>query len=143
MMAEQNQGSQGGDSGDFSHEIIGAAVEVQRVLGTGLAEDIYAAALAIELGALTVAVVTKPFTVEGKKRMRQAEEGLAELDFFEYTKSLDGRFGVVAPTEAIDPACRYSDDVLERATERDAGHVVDHVDVEVGAVEELPHVNVI
>jgi len=37
------------------------------------------AALAIELGALTVAVVTKPFTVEGKKRMRQAEEGLAEL----------------------------------------------------------------
>ena len=34
---------------DFSHEIIGAAVEVQRVLGTGLSEDAYAAALAIEL----------------------------------------------------------------------------------------------
>ncbi len=45
--------------------------------GTGAAPVI--AALAIELGALTVAVVTKPFTVEGKKRMRQAEEGLAEL----------------------------------------------------------------
>jgi cell division protein FtsZ len=41
--------------------------------GTGAAPVI--AALAIELGALTVAVVTKPFTVEGKKRMRQAEEG--------------------------------------------------------------------
>ena len=35
---------------DFSHEVIGAAVEVQRVLGTGLVESAYAAALAIELG---------------------------------------------------------------------------------------------
>jgi len=45
--------------------------------GTGAAPVI--AALAIELGALTVAVVTKPFSVEGKKRMQQAEHGLAEL----------------------------------------------------------------
>ncbi len=35
---------------DCSHEIIGAAVEVQRVLGTGLLESAYAAALGIELG---------------------------------------------------------------------------------------------
>jgi GxxExxY protein len=34
---------------DFSHPIIGAAVEVQRVLGVGLLESAYAAALAIEL----------------------------------------------------------------------------------------------
>lgn len=34
---------------DFSHEIIGAAVEVQRVLGIGLDEEVYAAAFAIEL----------------------------------------------------------------------------------------------
>ncbi len=34
---------------DFSHDIIGAAVEVQRVLGVGLLESAYAAALAIEL----------------------------------------------------------------------------------------------
>src|SRR4029078_12891180 len=33
----------------------------------------------MELGALTVAVVTKPFAVEGRKRMAQAERGLAEL----------------------------------------------------------------
>ncbi len=45
--------------------------------GTGAAPVI--AALAIEMGALTVAVVTKPFSVEGKKRMLQAEKGLAEL----------------------------------------------------------------
>src|SRR5690349_19151985 len=35
--------------GDCSHAIIGAAVEVQRVLGTGLLESAYAAALAVEL----------------------------------------------------------------------------------------------
>ena len=35
---------------DCSHAIIGAAVEVQRVLGTGLLESAYSAALAIELG---------------------------------------------------------------------------------------------
>jgi GxxExxY protein len=34
---------------DFSHEIIGAAVEVQRVLGVGMLESAYAGALAIEL----------------------------------------------------------------------------------------------
>ncbi len=34
---------------DFSHEIIGAAVEVQRILGVGLLESAYASALAIEL----------------------------------------------------------------------------------------------
>ncbi len=45
--------------------------------GTGAAPVI--AALATEMGTLTVAVVTKPFSVEGKKRMKQAEQGLAEL----------------------------------------------------------------
>ncbi len=45
--------------------------------GTGAAPVI--AALAIDLGALSVAVVTKPFSVEGKKRMEQAVKGLAEL----------------------------------------------------------------
>ena len=37
---------------DFSREIIGAAVEVQRVLGTGLLESAYCAALAIEFSEL-------------------------------------------------------------------------------------------
>lgn len=47
--------------------------------GTGTGAAPVVASLAIELGALTVAVVTKPFMVEGKKRMAQAEYGLAEL----------------------------------------------------------------
>ena len=37
------------------------------------------ASLAGEMGALTVAVVTKPFAFEGKRRMQQAERGIAEL----------------------------------------------------------------
>ncbi len=47
--------------------------------GTGTGAAPVVASLAIELGALTVAVVTKPFTVEGKKRMAQADQGLADL----------------------------------------------------------------
>lgn len=47
--------------------------------GTGTGAAPIVAALAMELDALTVAVVTKPFEFEGKRRMRQAEKGLAEL----------------------------------------------------------------
>lgn len=46
--------------------------------GTGAAPVI--AKLARELGALTVGVVTKPFSFEGKKRTRQAEEGIQSLE---------------------------------------------------------------
>ncbi|MBZ5669796.1 MAG: cell division protein FtsZ [Acidobacteriia bacterium] len=47
--------------------------------GTGTGGAPIVASLARELGALTVAVVTKPFAFEGKRRMVQAEQGLAEL----------------------------------------------------------------
>jgi cell division protein FtsZ len=47
--------------------------------GTGTGGAPIVASLARELGALTVAVVTKPFAFEGKRRMTQAEQGLAEL----------------------------------------------------------------
>lgn len=47
--------------------------------GTGTGATPVVAALAKELGALTVAVVTRPFAFEGPRRMRQAERGLAEL----------------------------------------------------------------
>ncbi len=45
--------------------------------GTGAAPII--SRIAKEVGALTVAVVTKPFAFEGKRRMRQADEGIQEL----------------------------------------------------------------
>jgi cell division protein FtsZ len=45
--------------------------------GTGAAPII--AKVAKELGSLTVGVVTKPFTFEGKRRMKQADEGMKDL----------------------------------------------------------------
>src|SRR6202790_4757734 len=47
--------------------------------GTGSGSAPVVASLASELGALTVAVVTKPFLFEGKRRQQQAERGLPEL----------------------------------------------------------------
>ncbi len=47
--------------------------------GTGTGAAPVVAAVAKEQGALTVAVVTKPFVFEGKKRAQQAEAGLAQL----------------------------------------------------------------
>jgi len=47
--------------------------------GTGTGGAPVVARIARELGALTVGVVTKPFLFEGKKRARQAEEGMREL----------------------------------------------------------------
>jgi cell division protein FtsZ len=47
--------------------------------GTGTGSAPIVAATAKELGILTVAVVTKPFAFEGRRRSQQAETGLAEL----------------------------------------------------------------
>ncbi len=47
--------------------------------GTGTGAAPIVAKIANDMGILTVAVVTKPFAFEGKKRMAQAEQGIAEL----------------------------------------------------------------
>ncbi|GAX90998.1 cell division protein FtsZ [Effusibacillus lacus] len=47
--------------------------------GTGTGAAPIVAEIAKELGALTVGVVTKPFTFEGRRRMQQAEQGIANL----------------------------------------------------------------
>lgn len=54
--------------------------------GTGTGAAPVVAQIAKELGILTVAVVTKPFPFEGRKRMRIAEEGIQELS--KYVDSL-------------------------------------------------------
>lgn len=48
--------------------------------GTGTGSSPIVAEVAREQGALTVAVVTTPFSFEGPRRMRQAEEGLRKLE---------------------------------------------------------------
>lgn len=47
--------------------------------GTGTASTVCFAQVAKELGILSVAIVTKPFSFEGKKRVQQAEGGLTQL----------------------------------------------------------------
>ena len=47
--------------------------------GTGTGASPVVAQVAKELGALTVAVVTKPFGLEGKKKMKIAEEGITSM----------------------------------------------------------------
>ena len=62
--------------------------------GTGTGAAPIVAAIARELGVLTVGIVTKPFAFEGKKRMTQAESGIAALR--EHVDSL-----VVIPNERL------------------------------------------
>jgi cell division protein FtsZ len=68
---------------DRLHEILSGADMVFITAGmgggTGTGGAPILASIAKEAGALTVAVVTKPFLFEGKKRQRQGEEGLKEL----------------------------------------------------------------
>ena len=47
--------------------------------GTGTGAAPIVAKIAQELGALTIGIVTKPFSFEGKKRMKQADEGIEKL----------------------------------------------------------------
>ena len=65
-----------------------------------------------------------------------AEEHLSEFHHFEESDAHDGCFGVVAPAETGDESRGDGDNVFESAPERDAGNVGDHLDVEIGAVEE-------
>jgi cell division protein FtsZ len=84
--------------------------------GTGAAPVI--ASLANQIGALTVAVVTKPFRFEGRKRALQAEAGLAELK-----ESVDSMItipnerllGTVDRSTSMSAAFASADDVLRQA----------------------------
>lgn len=87
--------------------------------GTGTGAAPVVASLAIELGALTVVVVTKPFAVEGKKRMAQAEKGLAELRGCVDTLITipNSKLREVEEKITIMDAFKRADDVLLRAVQ--------------------------
>ena len=85
--------------------------------GTGAAPII--ASLASEMGALTVAVVTKPFSFEGKRRMTQAERGIAEL-----MESVDTTIVIpnekllaVAENAGFFESFRIADDILRQGVQ--------------------------
>src|SRR5829696_2577973 len=84
--------------------------------GTGAAPVI--ASLASELGALTIAVVTKPFKFEGRKRQSQAEAGLEALrDCVDTVITIPNErlLATIARTTSLNEAFISADDVLRQA----------------------------
>ena len=88
--------------------------------GTGTGAAPIVAKTAKELGALTVAVVTKPFSFEGQQRMRLAEQGLEDL-----RKEVDALIiipndrilATVAKDTTLKNAFAMCDDILKQAVE--------------------------
>ena len=88
--------------------------------GTGTGGAPIVASLASELGALTVAVVTKPFTFEGKRRMAQADQGIRELRDCVDTLICIPNDRLLATVERDTPlpeAFSVADDVLRQAVQ--------------------------
>jgi len=88
--------------------------------GTGTGAAPVVAKIARDLGALTVGVVTKPFSFEGQQRLRLAEQGLAEL-----RKAVDALIiipndkllTIVSRETGIRNAFAMCDDILKQAVE--------------------------
>lgn len=88
--------------------------------GTGTGAAPVVAECAKEIGALTVGVVTKPFSFEGRRRMQQAERGIAKL--MEKVDTLitipnDRLLQVVEKRTSILDAFRIADDVLRQGVQ--------------------------
>ena len=92
--------------------------------GTGTGAAPVVASLAKELGALAVAVVTKPFQFEGPRRRRQADQGLMELAAMVDTVISipnDRLIELVPRGTSVFEAFRIADDVLRQAVEGISG----------------------
>jgi cell division protein FtsZ len=88
--------------------------------GTGTGAAPVVASLSKELGALTVAVVTKPFGFEGPRRMRLAEDGLANLASVVDTVIAipnDRLLALVARGTSFFEAFKVADDLLRQAVQ--------------------------
>lgn len=85
--------------------------------GTGTGAAPVVAQLAKEMGILTIAVVTKPFGFEGKRRMENAERGIENLRKYVDTLVIipnDKLLKLVPKGTPIVEAFRYADDVLRQ-----------------------------
>lgn len=88
--------------------------------GTGTGAAPLVAEVAKELGALTVGVVTKPFTFEGKKRFGQAESGIVNIKSKVDTLIVipnEKLLQVVDKNTPINDAFRIADDVLRQGVQ--------------------------
>ena len=88
--------------------------------GTGTGAAPIVAEIAREMGALTIGIVTRPFAFEGKKRLRQADQGLAELKRAVDTVIVvpnDRLLAVVPKGTTFKNALKKADEVLLHATQ--------------------------
>jgi cell division protein FtsZ len=88
--------------------------------GTGTGAAPMVAEIARDMGALTIGIVTRPFSFEGKKRDRQAHQGLAELRRCVDTMILvpnDRLLAVVPKGTSFREALKKADEVLLNATQ--------------------------
>ena len=88
--------------------------------GTGTGAAPMVAEIARDMGALTIGVVTKPFSFEGRKRERQANQGLAELRRCVDTMIVvpnDRLMAVVPKGTSFRNALKKADEVLLNATQ--------------------------
>src|SRR6266511_1855594 len=88
--------------------------------GTGTGGAPIVAELSKEVGALTVGVVTRPFTFEGRKRAQQAEQGIGSLSDQVDTLIVienDRLLQVVEKRTSIIEAFRMADDVLRQGVQ--------------------------
>jgi len=88
--------------------------------GTGTGAAPVVAQLAKEMGILTVAVVTKPFSMEGSKRMRIADQGIAELGRFVdslITIPNEKLLTVLGPQTTLLDAFKAANEVLQGAVQ--------------------------
>jgi len=88
--------------------------------GTGTGAAPIVAEVAKEVGALTVGVVTRPFTFEGKRRTGQAEEGIAALQSRVDTLIIipnDKLLTVISEQTPVQEAFRVADDILRQGVQ--------------------------
>ncbi len=88
--------------------------------GTGTGAAAIVAEVAKEMGCLTVAVVTRPFTFEGRRRTNQAEEGIAELQSKVDTLIVipnNQLLSAISPETPIQQAFKIADDTLRQGVQ--------------------------
>ncbi|HEY9621205.1 MAG TPA: cell division protein FtsZ [Crinalium sp.] len=88
--------------------------------GTGTGAAPIVAEVAKEVGALTVGVVTRPFTFEGKRRTAQADEGIAALQSRVDTLIMipnDKLLTVISEQTPVQEAFRVADDILRQGVQ--------------------------
>lgn len=136
-----NDPAVGEDAAEYSAEEIKAAVKGADLVfvtagkggGTGTGAAPVVARIAAETGALTVGVVTRPFTFEGSKRAVQADEGIEQLR--ENVDTLivvpNDRLLEIADDIPVVEAFKMADDVLRQGVQAITEVITEQGDINV------------